>query len=69
MVTQGYPMVWKWGAVTFLDQRAFDRATVQIVQVEDAQGGIHLLAYHMEQTPEGWRIGGVQILDAPGVAA
>ena len=69
MVTRGYPMVWKWGAVTLLDLRDLGAEWVQIVEVEDAGGGVHLLAYRMVETPEGWRIGGVQILDAPGVAA
>ena len=69
MVTRGYPMVWKWGTVTFLDSRDVGDAWVQIVEVQDAGGTVHLLAYRMEETPAGWRIGGVQILDAPGVAA
>ncbi len=69
MVTRGYPMVWQWGEVTFLDLRDLGGAWVQIVEVKDAAGSVHLLAYQMEETPAGWRIGGVQILDAPGVAA
>ncbi|MEM6304095.1 MAG: DUF4864 domain-containing protein [Pseudomonadota bacterium] len=69
MVTRGYPMVWKWGTVSFLDLREVGAEWVQIVEVEDVGGAMHLLAYRMVETSEGWRIGGVQILDAPGVAA
>ncbi|MBD3665904.1 DUF4864 domain-containing protein [Sulfitobacter sp. TSTF-M16] len=69
MVTQGYPMVWRFSEVTFLDLRQENGLTVQTVRVVDAEGVTHLLAYLMVQTDAGWRIGGVQILDAAGVAA
>ena len=66
MVTTGYPMVWKHAEVRFLDRRADGSRFYQVVQVVDPKGFTHLLGYLMEQTDAGWRIGGVQILDAPG---
>ena len=69
MVTQGYPMVWRPAQVLFLNLRQENGAMVQTVQIKDSNGFTHLLDYTMEQTPEGWRIGGVQILDTPGIAA
>ena len=69
MVTQGYPMVWRPAEVRYLDLRAEGGALVQTVEIIDLEGRRHLLAYRMEPTEEGWRIGGVQILAAPGVAA
>ena len=69
MVQRGYPMVWRPADVTFLDLREQSGLFIQTVRIEDAQGTVHLLAYSMTQTAEGWRISGVQILEAPGVNA
>lgn len=69
MVTQGYPMVWRPADVRYLDLRPENGAMMQTVEITDAEGRVHLLAYRMESTEAGWRIGGVQILKAPGVAA
>lgn len=69
MVTEGYPMVWRPAEVRYLEVRQRGDAMWQKVQITDAKGGIHILDYKMEQTDMGWRIGAVQILDAPGVTA
>jgi len=69
MVTQGYPMVWRPADVTYLDLRQEGGRYVQTVRIEDAQGTVHFLAYSMIQTENGWKISGVQVLDAPGVSA
>ena len=69
MVTGGYPMVWRPAEVRYLDLRVENGAMIQTVAIVDAKGVRHLLDYRMEQTKDGWRIGGVQILEAPGVAA
>ena len=69
MVTKGYPMVWRPAEVTYLDLKQEGGAFMQTVQIVDADGKVHLLAYRMEPTAEGWRIGGVQVLEAAGVAA
>lgn len=68
MVTQGYPMVWRPAAVDYLELREADGAFFQKVQITDAKGRFHVLEYRMMQTPEGWRINGVQILEAGGAA-
>ncbi len=67
MVTSGYPMVQNPAEVRFLERRGEGRDIFQVVQITDAAGFTHLLAYLMQQTDEGWRIGAVQILDAPGM--
>ena len=69
MVRRGYPMVWRPADVTFLDLRDENGLTIQTVRIEDAEGTMHLLAYSMTQTGEGWKISGVQILEAPGLSA
>lgn len=69
MVTEGYPMVWRPAEVTYLDLNEQDGAYVQNVQIVDAKGFTHLLAYRMIQTAAGWRIGGVSILQADDVTA
>ena len=69
MVRRGYPMVWRPADVTFLDLRDENGLTIQTVRIEDAEGTTHLLAYSMTQTGEGWKISGVQILEAPGLSA
>ena len=68
MVSNGYPMVQNPAEVRFLDRRADGARLYQVVQVVDPKGFTHLLGYLMEQTDAGWRIGGVQILDAPGAS-
>ena len=69
MVKQGYPMVWRPGAVTYLEQREIAGAIWQKVQIVDGAGRVHILDYQMIQTPEGWQINGVQLLQQPDVAA
>jgi hypothetical protein len=66
MVTQGYPMVWRPAAVDYLELREDGGTYWQKVQIADQSGKFHYLEYRMMQTPEGWRISGVKILDAPG---
>ena len=69
MVRQGYPMVWRPGEVTYLEQREIAGAIWQKVQIVDGTGRVHILEYQMIQTPEGWQINGVQLLRQPDVAA
>ncbi|WP_299417595.1 DUF4864 domain-containing protein [uncultured Sulfitobacter sp.] len=68
MVTQGYPMVWRPAQVDYLELRQEGSTYWQKVQITDVDGRLHYLEYRMQQTPEGWRINGVQILDAPGAS-
>lgn len=69
MVEQSFPMVWTPGAVTFIDLQSLGGLIVQRVEILDQAGVVHTLGYAMTQTEDGWRISGVQILDAPSVAA
>ncbi len=69
MVRNGYPMVWRPDDVQYLELRDIAGNLWQKVLIRDRQGGAHVLDYQMIQTPEGWRINGVQILQAPDVSA
>lgn len=69
MVTQGYPMVWRPSEVTYLEMLEYEGAVWQKVQIVDNKGFTHILLYRMEETDAGWRIGGVQLLPAPGGTA
>ncbi|WP_299152281.1 DUF4864 domain-containing protein [uncultured Tateyamaria sp.] len=69
MVTQGYPMVWRPAEVTYLGLRQEDGAYWQTVRIVDGDGAVHLLDYRMLETRDGWKINGVQLLEAAGVSA
>lgn len=69
MVTEGYPMVWRPAEVEYLELKQQGPAFYQIVRIVDGEGAQHYLVYRMITTSGGWRIAGVQILDAPGVSA
>ncbi len=69
MVTTGYPMVWRPAEVEYLELKEYEGSMWQKVQITDQKGFTHLLLYRMQQTDAGWRIGGVQILQAPGATA
>jgi hypothetical protein len=69
MVRQGYPMVWRPDAVSFGDLRSISGGMYQRVIVTDEAGNPHYLDYQMQQVDGQWRIAGVQILQAPDVAA
>ena len=69
MVRDGYPMVHRPEDVTMLDQREMDGRVTQRVMIRDMTGRVHMLAYQMIETDEGWQINGVQILRAPEVGA
>ena len=69
MVIQGYPMVWRFSEVEFLDNRIENGEHWQRVRIRDQQGVVHVLDYRMSETPEGWRINGVIILDSQDFTA
>lgn len=69
MVRQGYPMVWRPGDVQFLELREVAGNLWQRVLIRDQAGGMHMLDYQMIETDDGWRINGVQLLQAPDVSA
>jgi hypothetical protein len=69
MVTQGYPMVWRPAEVTYLELRELEGSLWQKVEIVDGDGVVHYLDYRMEQTGDGWKISGVQLVEAPGLNA
>ena len=64
MVQRGYPMVWRPARVTFLDHKEVAQGRTQDVQIFDSAGTAHYLRYFVTQTTNGWKISGVQLLDA-----
>lgn len=69
MVQRGYPMVHRPAQVQFLGLRQERGLDVQRVQVTDAAGRVHLLDYFMLEGQEGWKINGVELLDASAFSA
>jgi hypothetical protein len=67
MVRDGYPMVHRPAEVTMLDQSQVDGRILQRVMIRDQSGRVHMLAYQMIETDQGWQINGVQLLRAPEV--
>lgn len=67
MVQQGYPMVHRPGAVTFLELEGAPPLMRQNVMIQDAAGAFHTLQYEMLQEGDGWLINGVQMLSAPAI--
>lgn len=69
MVSQGYPMVHRPGAVRMLELREVSGQLWQRVMITDQTGRTHLLDYQMVETPEGWQINAVHLLKAEGLGA
>jgi len=69
MVRDGYPMVHRPAEVTMLDQSPLDGRIMQRVMIRDQNGRLHMLAYQMVETEDGWQINGVQLLRAPETGA
>ena len=69
MVRGGYPMVWRPAEVTYLDLAEIGGFLFQRVQIRDSEGRLHFLEYQMIETPEGWKINGVRLLEAPPATA
>lgn len=69
MVRRGYPMVWRPGQLDFLELRNEQGLIWQKVMVRDQEGVFFVLDYQMIETPEGWRINGVYLVQAPQLGA
>jgi hypothetical protein len=69
MVSEGYPMVHRPGAVKMLELREVSGLLWQRVMITDQMGRTHMLDYQMIETPEGWQINGVQLLKSEGLGA
>lgn len=68
MVRQGYPMVGRPGSVEYGRSEGEGRLWAQEVTIVDESGRAHRLLYRMIQTPDGWRISGVELLGGADVA-
>ena len=64
MVQRGYPMVWRPASFNFLEHKKVAQGRTQDVQIFDQAGTAHYLRYFVTQTPNGWKIAGVKILNA-----
>ena len=69
MVQQGYPMVWRPGAVRFLDFHQEPVGARQNVLITDEMGRSFMLEYQMLPTADGWQINGVRFLQPPQLGA
>lgn len=69
MVREGYPMVYRPGAVKMLELREVAGGLWQRVMITVAGGRTHMLDYQMVEMPEGWQINAVQLLKAEGAGA
>ncbi|WP_328794922.1 DUF4864 domain-containing protein [Jannaschia marina] len=67
MVRRGYPMVWQPGTVEYLGTTEGRGLWQQEVLITDGFDRLHKLRYSMVETADGWKIAGVQILEAPEV--
>lgn len=69
MVQQGYPMVYRPAEVQMLDLRDISGRLYQRVLIRDAEGRGFVLDYQMIETPEGWKINGVDMAQQPDLGA
>ena len=64
MVQRGYPMVWRPQKFSFLEHRTDPAGRAQDIQIIDQRGTAHYLRYFLIDTANGWKISGVQFLNA-----
>jgi hypothetical protein len=69
MVREGYPMVWLPSDVTFLDAEVIAGKLWQSVMLRGPAGKFWIVDYEMIELEDGWKINGVQVREAPEVAA
>lgn len=69
MVREGYPMVWRPDAITFLGVTSHAGALFQKLMIRDQGGRLHILEYEMVPGENSWRINGVRYLGAPQMGA
>ena len=66
MVQQGYPMVWRPGALTFLEIDRRAGRLFQPVMIRDQKGVLHILDYEMTEGEAGWKIDAVHLREPAG---
>lgn len=70
MVRSGYPVVYRPTAVSFFKPQAMDGGFIQRVQLTDADGGVWLATYQLEQQRDrSWRISGCDVVPSEGLVA
>ena len=69
MVQNGYPMVWTPQAAEMMELRTVAGNLWQRVHITDVDGKGWVLDYEMVQTPDGWRINAVQLLQGTDLGA
>ena len=62
MVQKGYPMVYRPSEVLFLTLESFGDEIWQKIEIRDAKGQYHILAYKMIKLDGVWRIEGVRLM-------
>ena len=62
MVQKGYPMVYRPSDVLFLTLERLEDEIWQKIEIRDAQGQYHILAYKMIYLDGVWRIEGVRLM-------
>ena len=62
MVQKGYPMVYRPSDVLFLTLDRLEDEIWQKIEIRDAQGQYHILAYKMIYLDGVWRIEGVRLM-------
>ena len=67
MVQKGYPMVYRPSDVVFLTLERSEDEIWQKIEIRDAQGRYHVLAYKMINLDGVWRIEGVRLMPTPDV--
>ena len=67
MVQKGYPMVYRPSDVLFLTLKKFEDEIWQKIEIRDAKGQYHVLAYKMIILNGVWRIEGVRLMSTRDV--
>lgn len=63
MVKQGYPMVYRPSAVSFLEPTLIDGELAQGVRMADPEGVVWLVVYRLQRQPDkAWRINGCEVV-------
>ncbi|MGF1502180.1 MAG: DUF4864 domain-containing protein [Paracoccaceae bacterium] len=69
MVESGYPMIWRPQSYEILGLQVEGTRYVQTVLFQDARGRFYEADYLMTELDGDWRIAGVFLREAPGIAS
>jgi hypothetical protein len=68
-VQRSFPMIWDNANARYLPHREEDGAIFQRVIVTNKDGFTYVFDYKMIETPDGWKIDGVNFIPGPDVSA